>query len=80
MKKTILIGAALANLLYLCGCADDRPAATTTTVASKTDDSGDDDKKKKGKQIALAQKVSRVTVTLPPKYYPTTTTNSITSS
>lgn len=36
MKKTILIGAAFVNLLYLCGCADDRPAATTTTTTEET--------------------------------------------
>jgi filamentous hemagglutinin family protein len=45
-------------------------AATATTAASQSSDSDDDDKKKKGKQIALAQKVSRVTVTLPPKFNP----------
>jgi hypothetical protein len=37
-------------------------------LAKKTDDTGEDDPtKKKGKGIALAQKVSRVTVLLPPK-------------
>ncbi len=45
-------------------------ADDASTVVSKTDDqsgNGDDDKKNKGKQIALAQKVSRVTVMLPQK-------------
>ena len=42
-------------------------ADDATTVASKTDDSDDDQKKKKGKEVALAQKVSRVTVILPAK-------------
>jgi hypothetical protein len=46
-------------------------AATATTVASNTNDS-DDEKKKKSKQVALAQKVSRVTVTLPQKINPKT--------
>jgi len=41
-------------------------ADDANTVAGKSDDS-DDDLKKKGKQIALAQKVSRVTVLLPTK-------------
>jgi filamentous hemagglutinin family protein len=41
-------------------------ADDATTVASKTD-SDDDDLKKKNKGIALAQKVSRVTVILPKK-------------
>jgi len=41
-------------------------ADDASTVASKTDDQ-DDDQKKKGKQVTLAQKVSRVTVILPPK-------------
>jgi filamentous hemagglutinin family protein len=41
-------------------------AATATTVASKSSDDEDDEKKKR-KQVALAQKVSRVTVTLPPR-------------
>jgi hypothetical protein len=41
-------------------------ADDASTVASKTDDQNDD-QKKKGKPIALAQKVSRVTVILPPK-------------
>lgn len=36
MKKTILIGATLANLLWLFGCADDRPARTTTTTTEET--------------------------------------------
>jgi hypothetical protein len=44
-------------------------AATATTVASKSSDDDDDDKKKQ-KQIALAQKTSRVTVTLPHKNSP----------
>jgi hypothetical protein len=39
----------------------------TTQAAAASDQSADDEKKKKGKQIALAQKVSRVTVILPPK-------------
>ena len=49
-------------------------ADTAATVAAKTqladDGSGDEEAKKrgKGKPIALAQKVSRVTVLLPPKY------------
>ena len=38
-----------------------------STIASKTDSQDDDEKKKKGKEIALAQKTSRVTVILPPK-------------
>ena len=43
-------------------------ADTATTVTAKTDNSSDDDdEKKKNKQVALAQKVSRVTVTLPAK-------------
>jgi filamentous hemagglutinin family protein len=44
-------------------------ADDVSTVVSKTDDQSDvgDDDKKKGKQIALAQKVGRVTVVLPPK-------------
>jgi filamentous hemagglutinin family protein len=41
-------------------------ADDASTVTSKTDDQNDD-QKKKGKQITLAQKVSRVTVILPPK-------------
>jgi hypothetical protein len=36
-------------------------------AAAASDQSADDEKKKKGKQVALAQKVSRVTVILPPK-------------
>ena len=48
------------------------PATTAATVASKTDDSGDE-QKKKGKQVALAQKVSRVTVILPQRPIPITT-------
>ena len=42
-------------------------AATAATVASKTTDSNDDEKKNNGKEVGLAQKTSRVTVTLPPK-------------
>lgn len=43
-------------------------AATAATVASKTTGSGDEDEKKKdGKPVGLAQKTSRVIVTLPPK-------------
>lgn len=38
-----------------------------TTKAAETSGEDSDDKKKKGKQVALAQKVSRVTVILPPK-------------
>ena len=38
-----------------------------TTKAATSSDEDTDDQKKKGKQIALAQKVSRVTVILPPK-------------
>jgi hypothetical protein len=38
-----------------------------TTKAAETSDDNTDPKKKKGKQVALAQKVSRVTVVLPPK-------------
>jgi hypothetical protein len=49
----------------------DAPAAdNATTVVAKTenqDDGFDDDSKNKNKKIALAQKVSRVTVILPPK-------------
>jgi filamentous hemagglutinin family protein len=39
----------------------------STQAAAASDQSAEDEKKKKGKQIALAQKVSRVTVILPPK-------------
>jgi hypothetical protein len=39
----------------------------TAQAAAAADQSADDDQKKKGKQIVLAQKVSRVTVILPPK-------------
>ncbi len=39
----------------------------STQAAAASDQGTDDEKKKKGKQIALAQKVSRVTVILPPK-------------
>jgi filamentous hemagglutinin family protein len=39
----------------------------STQAAAASDQSADDEKKKKGKQVALAQKVSRVTVILPPK-------------
>ena len=39
----------------------------STQAAAASDPSADDEKKKKGKQVALAQKVSRVTVILPPK-------------
>jgi filamentous hemagglutinin family protein len=39
----------------------------TAQAAAASDQSADDEKKKKGKQIGLAQKVSRVTVILPPK-------------
>jgi filamentous hemagglutinin family protein len=39
----------------------------STQAAAASDQGADDEKKKKGKQIALAQKVSRVTVILPPK-------------
>lgn len=43
-------------------------AASATTATSKTADASDDDKKKKnGQHAGLAQKTSRVTVTLPPK-------------
>ena len=42
-------------------------ADNATTAASKTDDTSDDELNKKKKQIALAQKVSRVTVLLPVK-------------
>ena len=38
-----------------------------TQAAAASDQGADDPKKKKGKQVALAQKVSRVTVILPPK-------------
>jgi len=41
-------------------------ADDASTVASKTDDQNDD-QNKKGKQVTLAQKMSRVTVILPPK-------------
>jgi filamentous hemagglutinin family protein len=55
------------------GLAQGTAANATSQSASSDDsnkpvaDSGDTDDKKKGKQIALAQKVSRVTVLLPPK-------------
>jgi filamentous hemagglutinin family protein len=39
----------------------------STQAAAATGQADDDEKKKKGKQIALAQKVSRVTVIFPPK-------------
>jgi hypothetical protein len=39
----------------------------TTQAAAASDQSAEDEKKKKGREIALAQKVSRVTVILPPK-------------
>jgi filamentous hemagglutinin family protein len=39
----------------------------STQAAAASDQGADDQKKKKGKQIALAQKVGRVTVILPPK-------------
>ena len=39
----------------------------SSQVAATTDQSNDEDEKKKGKKIALAQKVSRVTVILPQK-------------
>jgi filamentous hemagglutinin family protein len=39
----------------------------TTAATAATSDQNDDQKKKKGKEVALAQKVSRVTVILPPK-------------
>jgi hypothetical protein len=39
----------------------------SSQVAAATGQNDDDDKKKKGKQIALVQKVSRVTVILPTK-------------
>jgi hypothetical protein len=42
-------------------------ANNESTQAAATSDNSNDDQKKKGKQIALAQKVSRVTVILPPK-------------
>jgi filamentous hemagglutinin family protein len=42
-------------------------ADNAATASSKTDDDDSDDEKKKHKQINLAQKVSRVTVTLPAK-------------
>jgi filamentous hemagglutinin family protein len=45
-------------------------ADTATTVATKSSDSDDDDKKKNGKKTVLAQKTSRVTVTLPHKNSP----------
>ena len=38
-----------------------------TQADAASDQGADDPKKKKGKQVALAQKVSRVTVILPPK-------------
>ena len=38
-----------------------------TQAAAASDQGADDPNKKKGKQVALAQKVSRVTVILPPK-------------
>jgi hypothetical protein len=42
-------------------------ANNDSTQAAAASDQDDDEKKKKGKQIVLAQKVSRVTVILPPK-------------
>jgi filamentous hemagglutinin family protein len=39
----------------------------STQAAAASDQGNDEEKKKKGKEIALAQKVSRVTVILPPK-------------
>jgi hypothetical protein len=42
-------------------------ADNASTAASKTDAGDDDDELKKKKSIALAQKVGRVTVLLPPK-------------
>jgi filamentous hemagglutinin family protein len=39
----------------------------STQAAAASDQGADEEKKKKGKEIALAQKVSRVTVILPPK-------------
>jgi filamentous hemagglutinin family protein len=42
-------------------------ANNAATQAATSNQGADDEKKKKGKQIALAQKVSRVTVILPPK-------------
>jgi hypothetical protein len=42
-------------------------ADNATTATSKTDDNSDDELNKKKKGIALAQKVSRVTVLLPKK-------------
>ena len=50
-------------------------AATAVSIASKPDNSPDDEKKKKGKAPVLAQKVSRVTVTLPQKYSSENTTS-----
>ena len=35
MKKTILICTSIASLLYITGCADDRPAPTTTTTSTE---------------------------------------------
>jgi filamentous hemagglutinin family protein len=43
-------------------------AATAVTVTSKTDNPAEDENRKKDKPTALAQKVSRVTVTLPQKH------------
>ncbi|HTR40631.1 MAG TPA: filamentous hemagglutinin N-terminal domain-containing protein [Pseudomonadales bacterium] len=45
-------------------------ADNATTVATKTSDSDDDDQKKNAKKTVLAQKTSRVTVTLPNKNSP----------
>ncbi len=45
-------------------------AVTATTVVSKTDNSIEDENKKKDKPTTLAQKVSRVTVTLPHEHDP----------
>jgi hypothetical protein len=36
MKKAILISAMLVNLLYLCGCAGDRPTSSTTTTSEES--------------------------------------------
>jgi hypothetical protein len=35
MKKAILICTTIASLLYICGCADDRPAPTSTTTTTE---------------------------------------------
>ncbi|HXB58020.1 MAG TPA: hypothetical protein VNU95_00545, partial [Candidatus Acidoferrales bacterium] len=48
--------------------AENTPVAdNATTASSKADSDDSDDEKKKRKPVTLAQKVSRVTVTLPPK-------------